>query len=247
LEQSLSEPGRMSFLDHLGELRTRLFRALLALVVCFLVAWSQSARIFNFFVRPLQPYLGGHKLVFIEITEPFLLYMKVSLLVAVFAAAPVILHQLWAFVSPGLYPQERRYAAPFIVIASFFFLSGGMFGYYVAFPYAARFLLSIAGDFEPALTVKSLFGFESKIILGMGLVFEMPVAIFLLSRVGIVSPGFLLHNLKYAVLIIFIVAAIITPTPDVITQCVFALPMVGLYLLGIGAAYLVPRGDGRKR
>ena len=236
----------MSFLEHLGELRARLAKALLALGVCFLIAWSQSAKVFNFLVRPLEPYLGGHKLVFLEITEPFLLYMKVSLLVAVFASSPVILYQIWAFVSPGLYPREKSYAVPFIVVASLFFFGGGLFGYYVAFPYAARFLLSIASDFEPALTVRSLFGFESKIILGMGLVFEMPVVIFLLSRIGIVTPAFLLHHLKYAVLVIFIVAAVITPTPDVITQCVFALPMLGLYLLGILAAYLVPGGKNPK-
>lgn len=242
--ETLSDTGRMSFLDHLGELRVRLLRALLAVSLCFAVAWSQSRRIFRIFVQPIQPFLGGHKLVFLEVTEPFLLYMKVSLLVAIFAASPLILYQLWAFVSPGLYPKEKRYAAPFILIASLFFLGGGLFGYLVAFPYAARFLLSIAGDFQPALTVRSLFGFESKIILGMGLVFEMPVAIFLLSRLGVVSPAFLLRNLKYAVLIIFIVAAVVTPTPDVITQCIFALPMLGLYLLGIGAAYLVPRRDG---
>jgi len=238
-----SDRGRMSFLEHLGELRVRLSRALLALAVCFLVAWSQSARICDFLLRPIEPYLGGHKLVFIEITEPFFLYMKVSLLAAVFGASPVILYQVWAFVSPGLTPGEKRYAAPFILIGSAFFLGGGLFGYYVAFPYAARFLLAIAKDFEPALTIRSLFGFESKIILGMGLVFEMPMAIFLLSRLDIVSPRFLLHHFKYAVLIIFVAAAIITPTPDIVTQCVFALPMIGLYLLGIAASYLVPRRD----
>jgi len=230
----------MSFLGHLGELRVRLSRALLALAVCFAVAWSQSGRIFRVLLEPLQPYLNGRKPVFIDITEPFFLYMKVSLLVATFAASPLILYELWAFVSPGLYPKERKYVAPFVVIASLLFVGGGLFGYFVGFPYAARFLLSVAGDFEPALTIKNLFGFESKIILGMGLVFEMPAVIFLLSRLGIVTPAFLLHHLKYAVLIIFIVAAIITPTPDVITQCVFALPMIALYLLGIGAAYLVP-------
>src|SRR5262249_17363198 len=152
-------------------------------------------------------------------------YMKVSLLAAFLAASPVVLYQIWAFVSPGLYPRERRYATPFVFVATLFFLLGGVFGYYVAFPYAARFLLAIAKDFEPALTINSLFGFESKIILGMGLVFELPVVLYLLARLGIVSPGFLLHHLKHAILIIFIIAAIITPTPDVITQCVFALPM----------------------
>ena len=235
----------MSFLEHLDELRSRLFKALVALGLAFALAWSQSERLFHFMVEPLTPFLGGRKLVFLEITEPFMLYMKVALLAAAFAAAPVILYQAWAFVAPGLYPRERRHAAPFIAVASVLFVAGGAFGYKVAFPYAARFLLSIAGDFEPALTVKSLFGFESKIILGMGLVFEMPAVIYLLASLGLVTPTFLLHHLKMAVLISFIVAAIITPTPDMVTQCVFALPMVGLYLLGIGASYLVPRRDER--
>src|SRR5262249_49388605 len=171
----------MSFLEHLGELRSRLTRALAALGICFLLAWYQSSRIFAFFVKPLEPYLGGRKLVFIEITEPFILYMKVSLLAAFLAASPVVLYQIWAFVSPGLYPRERRYATPFVFVATLFFLLGGVFGYYVAFPYAARFLLAIAKDFEPALTINSLFGFESKIILGMGLVFELPVVLYLLA------------------------------------------------------------------
>jgi len=235
----------MSFLEHLDELRSRLFKAVLAIAIGFTVAWTQSERLFRWFVEPLTPFLGGRKLVFLEITEPFMLYMKVALLAGIFAASPVILYQAWAFVAPGLYPRERRHVGPFITAASVLFIAGGAFGYRVAFPYAARFLLSIAGDFEPALTVKSLFGFESKIILGMGLVFEMPAIIYLLASLGIVTPRFLLRHLKMAILISFIVAAIITPTPDMVTQCVFAIPMIGLYLLGIGASYLVPRRDVR--
>jgi sec-independent protein translocase protein TatC len=235
----------MSFLEHLGELRVRIFRALLSIVFFFLIGWYYSRQIFAFFLAPILPFLNGRKPVFLDITEPFILYMKVALLAGVFAASPVILYQLWGFIAPGLYPRERRFAGPFIVFSSVFFIGGGLFGYYVAFPYAARFLLSVAGDFEPALTIRSLFQFESKLILGMGLVFEMPVVIFLLAKVGIVTPAFLWHNFKYAVLVIFIVAAIITPTPDVVTQCVFALPMVGLYLLGLGASYLVTPRERR--
>jgi sec-independent protein translocase protein TatC len=156
----------------------------------------------------------------------------------------MVLYQVWAFIAPGLYPSERRYAAPFIIFSSLFFIAGGLFGYYVAFPYAARFLLSVAGDFEPALTIRSLFQFESRLILWMGLIFEMPVVIFLLAKVGVVTPTFLLRNFKYAVLAIFVIAAIVTPTPDVVTQCVFALPMVGLYLLGLATSYLVRPRSG---
>ncbi len=234
-----TESGRMSFLEHLGELRVRLVKALLAIVVFFLLGWYHSACIFRFLLKPLLPYLQDRRPVYLEITEPFLVYMKVALLAGLFAASPFVLYQLWAFISPGLYPTERRYAVPFILFSTLFFVAGGYFGYAVAFPYASRFLLSVGGDFEPALTLRSLFQFESRIILGMGLVFEMPSLIFFLTRLGIITPAFLLHNFKYAVLIIFIVAAVITPTPDVVTQCVFALPMIGLYLLGLGASYLV--------
>lgn len=234
-----TEQGRMSFLEHLGELRVRLVKALLAIVVFFLLGWYHSARIFHFLLQPLLPYLQGRRPVYLDITEPFFVYMKVALLAGLFAASPFVLYQLWAFISPGLYPAERRYAVPFILFSSLFFVAGGYFGYAVAFPYASRFLISVGRNFEPALTLRSLFQFESKIIFGMGLVFEMPILIFFLTRLGIVTPAFLLHNFKYAVLIIFIVAAVITPTPDVVTQCVFALPMIGLYLLGLGASYLV--------
>jgi len=238
VEETQPEKGRMSFLEHLGELRERLFKSLLAITILFFLAWSQSGRLLRILLQPIIPFLHGQKPVFLEITEPFVLYMKVAFLAALFAASPVVLYQLWAFISPGLYPGERRYAGPFIVISTLLFLSGGLFGYFVAFPYAARFLLSVAGDFQPALTIRSLFQFESKLILGMGLVFEMPTVMFFLSRLGIVTPAFLRHTFKYAILIIFIVAAVITPTPDMITQCIFALPMIVLYLLGLGASYL---------
>jgi sec-independent protein translocase protein TatC len=243
-EATPPEGGRMSFLEHLGELRARLIKSILAVVLGFLLCWYQSRRIYEFLMLPLRPYLGDNRPVFLDLSEPFLLYLKVALLAGIFVASPVVLYQLWAFVSPGLYPRERRWAAPFVVFATLFFVAGGVFGYAVAFPYAARFLLSVAEDFEPALTVRSLFAFESKLILGMGLVFELPVVIFLLARVGIVTPAFLRHHFKTAVLIIFVVAAVITPTPDIVTQCVFALPMILLYLLGWGAAYLVPRRGG---
>jgi sec-independent protein translocase protein TatC len=238
------EGGRMSFLEHLGELRVRIFRALLSIMLFFLVGWYYSRPILGFFLKPVLPFLQGRKPVFLEITEPFILYMKVALVAGLFAASPMVLYQVWAFIAPGLYPSERRYAAPFIIFSSLFFIAGGLFGYYVAFPYAARFLLSVAGDFEPALTIRSLFQFESRLILWMGLIFEMPVVIFLLAKVGVVTPTFLLRNFKYAVLAIFVIAAIVTPTPDVVTQCVFALPMVGLYLLGLATSYLVRPRSG---
>jgi len=237
----------MGFLDHLDELRSRVLKSVAALAIAFALALTQAKAILGFLLVPIRPYLGDARPVFIELTEPFLLYMKVGFLVAIFASSPFLIYQVWAFVSPGLYARERHYAIPFILFATIFFVLGGAFGYYFGFPIAARFLLAVAEDFQPALRVSSLFAFESKIILGMALVFELPTVIYLLARLGLVTPGFLWRNFKYAVLIIFIIAAVITPTPDIVTQCLFAGPMIGLYLLGILVAHLFgrPRSQGR--
>ena len=231
----------MGFLEHLDELRKRLLWSLAAVGVAFAVALTQAKDILEFLLRPVRPFLGDQKPVYIELTEPFLLYMKVGFLASLFLSAPFVLYQVWAFIAPGLYPRERRNVFPFILFATTFFLAGGAFGYYVGFPAACRFLIGIAADFQPALRVGSLFAFESKIILGMGLVFELPTVVYFLARLGIVTPGFLWHNFKYAVLVIFIVAAVITPTPDIVTQCIFAAPMILLYLLSIAVAHLFGR------
>jgi sec-independent protein translocase protein TatC len=231
----------MGFLDHLDERRRRLLRSLLAVGLAFALALTRARDLLDFMLAPIRPLLGDQRPVFIDLTEPFLLYMKVAFLASLFLAAPFVLYQLWAFISPGLYPRERRYAIPFIVLATACFAAGGAFGYTVGFPAAARFLLSIADGFEPALRVSSLFGFESKIILGMALVFELPTVIYFLARLGLVTPAFLWRNLKYAILIIFVIAAVITPTPDIVTQCIFAAPMIVLYLLGILVAHVFGR------
>jgi len=250
MEESPKEPADlpvMGFLDHLDELRSRVLKSVAALAIAFALALTQAKAVLAFLLAPIQPYLGGAKPVFIDLTEPFLLYMKVGFLVAIFAASPFLIYQVWAFISPGLYARERRYAVPFILFATIFFVLGGAFGYYFGFPVAARFLLKVAEDFQPALRISSLFSFESKIILGMALVFELPTVIYLLARLGLVTPGFLWRNFKYAVLIIFIIAAVITPTPDIVTQCLFAGPMIGLYLLGILVAHLFGRSRSQGR
>ena len=233
-----AELPTMSFLEHLDELRKRLWWSLLAVAVAFAIALSYARRILDIFLAPIRPMLGDAKPVYLDLTEPFMLYMKVAFLMAIFIAAPFILYQVWAFISPGLYPRERRYAIPFILSGTGFFLLGGAFGYWIGFPTACRFLLSVAEGFQPALRISTLFAFESKIVLGMGLVFELPTVIYFLARFGLVTAGFLWKNFKYAVLIIFIVAAIITPTPDMVTQLVFAAPMILLYLIGILFAHL---------
>jgi len=231
----------MSFLEHLEELRKRLLRSAFAIAVAFAVCLTRARTILEFIMRPIRPFLGQNKPVYLDLTEPFMLYMKVAFLASLFLSAPVLLYQAWAFIRPGLYARERRYAVPFVLMATIFFALGGWFGYSVAFPVACGFLISVGTDFTPALQVSSLFAFESKMILGMALVFELPTVVYFLARLGLVTAGFLWRQFKYAILIIFIVAAVITPTPDVVTQCVFAGPMILLYLIGILVAHVFGR------
>lgn len=232
----------MSLMEHLEELRFRLVRAVLALFVAFFPCWYFVDEIFAFLQRPILKLLPpGKKLAYLGITDPFILYFKVAALAAVFVASPFILYQFWRFVAPGLYKRERRYLLPFLFFGSLFFLAGGAFAYYVAFPLAAEFLLKIGGAFEPVITIERYFGFQMTIILGLGLMFELPIVIFVLATIGLVTPRFLMRNFRWAVVIIFVVAAIITPTSDVLNLCVFAVPAILLYLLGVGAAALVPK------
>jgi sec-independent protein translocase protein TatC len=227
----------MSLLEHLEELRHRILRSLAAVLAAFLLCWAFSRHIFRFLSRPVYEHLPeGEKLVFLGITDPFLLYIKVALLAAVFVAAPFVLHQVWCFIAPGLYRHERRYTAAFVAFGTLLFLAGGAFAYFVAFPFAVEFLLGIGEDFKPAITGPGYLRFLMTVILGLGLMFELPMAIIFLARIGVVTPRFLMRHFRWAVLIIFIVAALITPTPDVLNLCLFALPTILLYLLGAGAA-----------
>lgn len=233
---------RMSLFEHLEELRSRLLHSVVSLLVAFIPCWYFVDEIFAFLQRPIIKLLpAGKRLAYTGITDPFILYFKVAALAAVFLASPFILYQLWRFVAPGLYKHERHYLLPFLFFGSFFFLAGGAFAYYIAFPLAAEFLLQMGAAFEPVITIERFFGFQMTIILGLGLMFELPIVIFILAAIGVVTPRFLLRNFRWAVVIIFVVAAIITPTSDILNLCVFAIPAIFLYLLGIAAAALVTR------
>lgn len=232
----------MSLLEHLDELRRRIIHSLVGLVAAFGVCWVLRERIVDFLARPIERLLPeGGKLAFLGVTDAFVLYVKVALLGSLFLASPWLMVQAWRFVSPGLYRREKRWALPFILSGTVFFLAGGAFAYYVAFPFAAEFLLEMGARFQPVLTIERYFRFLMTVILGLGLMFELPIVIFLLARIGLVTPRFLIRHFRWAVLIIFVVAALITPTPDVVNLCLFALPTIGLYLLGVGAAALFPR------
>lgn len=236
------ELPKMSLIEHLEELRKRILRALLALGLGFAVCWIFAKRIAEFLAQPIYKILPeGERLVFLGVTDAFILYVKVALLAGLFLASPLVLYQVWRFVSPGLYRRERFYAIPFIFFGSFFFLGGGAFGYLVAFPFALEFLIEMGADFDPQITVERYYRFLMYIILGLGVMFQLPIVIFFLARIGVVTPRFLMRHFRWAVLIIFVMAAIITPTPDVVNLCIFAVPTIALYLLGVGAAALVPK------
>jgi sec-independent protein translocase protein TatC len=233
------ELPKMSFLDHLEELRKRLLVSIVALLAGFLVCWGYADKIYGYLQAPLLKVLPpGDKLAYTRLTAPFILYMKVAFLAGIFLAAPVILLQLWLFIAPGLYKRERRLAAPFILGATVFFILGGYFGYRVLLPGMCGFFIETGKQFKQMITVDDYYSFASTIILATGAVFETPILIFFLARLGIVTPAFLLQKFKYAVVLAFIISAIVTPTPDMMTQTSLALPMIGLYLVGVAVAYL---------
>jgi len=238
-EDEERELTKMSFLEHLEELRKRLIVSIVAVGVAFLVCWNFADKIFGWLQIPLTKFLPkGEKLVYTRLTEPFMLYMKVAAFAGIFVASPIILWQLWLFIAPGLYKRERRYAAPFIIIASLFFILGGYFGYRVILPGACAFFIETGHQFTQMIKADEFFSFASTMILASGLVFETPILIFFLARLGIVTPAFLLQKSKYAIVIAFIVAAIVTPSPDMVNQTALALPMIALYFLGVAIAYI---------
>ena len=238
--------AKMSFLEHLEELRKRLLISFVAVGVGFSLCWAFADRIFEAMQLPLAPFLPpGEKLAYTRLTAPFFLYMKVAFFAGLFIAAPVILWQLWLFISPGLYRKERRYAFPFIFFASVFFIAGGYFGFRYILPATCQFFLETGKEFKQVVTIDDYFSFASLIILAAGIIFETPILIFFLARLGIVTPAFLMQKFKYAFVLAFIISAVVTPTPDVVTQTALAVPMILLYLIGVGVAYLFERGDRR--
>jgi sec-independent protein translocase protein TatC len=232
----------MTFLEHLEELRQRLVKSLLALVVGFLACWGFARQIFHFITEPMRRSGVAFEFIYTQPTEAFMLYMKMAFFVGIFLVAPFVLYQVWAFIAPGLYRHEKAYALPFIVFGSLFFIAGGLFGHYVLFPLTFRFLGEYAGtdmSFKPK--VSEYFDFYAWFVLGLGLVFQLPVVIFVLSRIGLVTARLLLRWFKYALLVCFLVSAVVTPSGDIVTQSILAVPMLGLYLLGVGVAWAFGR------
>jgi len=235
-------PG-MSFLQHLEELRRRIIYSLIAVALAFFVGWWKADRIFAFMQGPIITALHAHKLdeklVYTNPTDPFNMYMKVGFIAGLFIASPFILYQVWAFIAPGLYRNERRYVLPFLFSTVGLFLAGGAFGYKMVYPAALDFLIGYGAQFQPMITIGEYANLFLTVIVGMGIVFELPILIFFLALMGIVSAGWMWRNLRYSILVIFIIAAIITPTTDILNMCIFAAPMVALYIASIAIAWMV--------
>jgi sec-independent protein translocase protein TatC len=233
----------MSFLEHLEELRRRIIYGFLYVVAGLGICWGFHERIFAVMQKPIMVALAIHhldqKLVYLNPTDPFNMYLKISFLAGIFVASPFVLYQVWAFMAPGLYRNERRYVLPFMFSTVGLFLAGGYFGYRMVYPTALDFLITFSGQFTPMITIGEYTNLFLTIIAGLGMVFEMPILVFFLALMGILSAGWMWRNFRYSILVIFIVAAIITPTTDIMNMCIFAAPMIGLYLVSIGIAWFV--------
>ena len=230
-------PG-MSLMEHLDELRKRIVHSALFLAAGFIVAWIFKDWLLNLLQRPLLKI--GKNLVFTHPMDALNLYLQVALLAGAIIASPFILFQVWLFIAPGLYQKERRFVVPFMLATVGLFLAGASFGYFYVLPGAMEILIIKMGhNFTPMITIEDYSSFFLSIILGLGISFEMPILIFFLAMFGIVSPAFLWKNIRYAILGVFIVAAIICPSPDPWTMCIYAIPMLALYLIGIAVAWWV--------
>jgi sec-independent protein translocase protein TatC len=235
-----ADPNQMSFLQHLDELRVRLLRSVLVTVVAFFAAWPISGWAYRLIVSPVTDSLPrGTSLAYTGIADPFMLYMKVSLFVGLVLALPWVLMEFWLFIAPGLYPRERRMVVPFVLAATLFFLLGLFFAHRVIVPYAAMYFIGLGGEsgFQPVITIREVLGFVLQLLLATGAVFELPVVIFFLTRVGIVTPAFLWHYFGYAFFAIWVLAAVMTP-PDVFSMILVGTPMTALYVLGILVSWL---------
>jgi sec-independent protein translocase protein TatC len=234
--------GRMTFLEHLDELRVRLTHSVIGLFIGFVLAFIIVDHVQAMVFARLAADIPDHQLIFTEPGEAFFLWIKIAALTGILISSPFLMWQVWLFIAPGLYANEKKLAIPFVVFSSSLFIAGAAFSHYVVFPFAWKFFASFGNDwlkFTPR--VQPVFSLYVKLLLGMGLVFQMPVLMFVLGRLGIVSARFLIKNVKYAILAIFVAAAIITPDGSPVNQVLVALPMFGLYVIGIVVVWLFGR------
>jgi sec-independent protein translocase protein TatC len=250
-EPANEEMPAMSFLDHLEELRRRIIYCIVAAAGGCGLCWGYKERLVDLMQRPIVTALHANglpeKLVYLNPIDPFNMYLKVAGVVGLFVASPFILYQVWLFIAPGLYRHEKRYVLPFMLSTVSLFLGGGFFGYRLVYPQALRFLIEFNKQFTAMVTIEEYSKLFLTIIIGMGVIFEMPILVFFLALMGIVTAGWMWRNLRYSILGIFVVAAILTPTTDILNMCIFAAPMVALYVLSIGIAWVFHPRQRKKR
>jgi sec-independent protein translocase protein TatC len=242
--------GAMTFFEHLSELRKRIVNSLISIGIGAGIGWFVAPHFVDWITRPMIKALGeahlDQKLVYTHPAGYLNLLITLSVYLGLVMASPWILYQIWLFVAPALYKHERSAITGFLFSTVFLFLTGIAFGYFVSLPYVLRFLISFHGPVVPLISINEYFDLILMILLGLGLVFELPILIFFLSLFGIVTPKFLLKNFRYAILVIALLAAILTPTPDATTMLVFMAVMVGLYFLGVGVSWVVVRRRERR-
>ncbi|MEZ4579494.1 MAG: twin-arginine translocase subunit TatC [Desulfobacterales bacterium] len=233
----MHEDDKLPFTSHLEELRKRLIRCSVAIIIGFLISYGFKEKLFAILTRPLMQVMdAGDTLIFTGIPEAFFTFLKVSLLSGILLAIPVIMFEFWMFVAPGLYKNERKLMLPIVIISSFFFVGGALFGYFIVFPYGFQFLLGFATEtLRPFPSMKEYLSFSAKLLLAFGFVFELPIVITFLARIGLVTVDFLKKNRKYAILLFFVGSAILTP-PDVVTQVMMSIPLMILYEISIFGA-----------
>ncbi|MBN2031820.1 MAG: twin-arginine translocase subunit TatC [Deltaproteobacteria bacterium] len=231
----MDENGKMPFISHLEELRTRLIVCSVAVGIGFSVSYAFKETVFGLLMRPLAKVMGPEqKMIYTALPEAFFSYLKVALLAGVILSAPVILHQMWLFVAPGLYRHERRLALPMVFISTIFFAGGVCFAYFIVFPFAFKYLLGFETELVRALpSMREYLGLAATLLIAFGFIFQLPLIITILARIGVLTPRFLRKNRKYAILLFFVAAAIVTPTPDVVNQLLMAGPLMVLYEISI--------------
>jgi sec-independent protein translocase protein TatC len=236
--KAIASDDKLPFTDHLDELRHRLIISVIGIGVGFAISYAFSQQILLLLQRPMPT-----RLIFIAPTEAFFVNLKVALYAGLFLSIPLILFQIWKFVAPGLYEHERRYSYPFLIISTVLFLVGAAFAYLVILPVALHFLIAQGGElWQPNITLSNYLAFCMRLLLAAGLIFEFPVLMYFLTKVGVVTPEFLVRNRKYAVLVAFVLSAILTP-PDVFSQILLAIPLFLLFEVSIFVAKRVAAGQ----
>jgi len=238
----MNDDDKIPFTSHLEELRRRLIICFIAVAVGFVVSYGFKEQLFEILMQPLKHSMAkGDTLIYTNLPEAFFTYLKVAFLTGIGLASPIIIYQFWMFVAPGLYEKEKRLLLPIVFLSTLFFVGGALFGYFIVFPYGFKFFLGFATEtIRPMPSMKEYLSFAAKLLLAFGIVFELPLVITFMAKLGLVTVPFLKRNRKYAILLFFAGAAILTP-PDVVTQIMMALPLMLLYEISIIGARIFGR------